>query len=157
VVEVNGKQLLIEIAVTHFINDVKKEKLKRLNISTLEIDLSKFDRQITLNELEEILIEGIEIKKWIYNTKQIAFRDEIQKLGKEFKVVHRGMASHIDNCPLQEREWKGKYYANLIDDCFECSYYFNRYISEIDSKEYITCLGHANIQIINIISRYKKM
>lgn len=156
IVEVNGKQLFLEIAVTHFIDEVKKAKLEQLNISTLEIDLSKLDRQITLNELETILIDGLENKTWIYNSKQFAFRNEIKKFGKEHKIVRRGIASHIDNCPLPARVWKGKPYANLIDDCFYCEYYFDSRGDDGNSHSYLTCVGHAKAQINVIITRHKK-
>jgi hypothetical protein len=103
-VEINGKPFFIEIAVTHFIDEAKKKKVEKRNISTLEIDLSKLDRQITLSELEEILIDGLESKRWIYNTKQIAFHNEIEKLGKkfgkEYKVNNTGIESYIYPCPL---------------------------------------------------------
>lgn len=37
-------------------------------------------------------------------------------------IIERGMAFHIDNCPIQARVWKGKYYANFYDDCAHCEH-----------------------------------
>ena len=34
--------------------------------------------------------------------------------------VHRGWAWHVDGCPIPARVWKGKAYANVIDDCTGC-------------------------------------
>jgi hypothetical protein len=156
IIEINGKKMLIEIAVTHFIDETKKAKIKELNISTLEVNLSKLDRQITLVELENILIDSLENKKWIYNTKQEAFRNQIKRFGKELYIVERGLASHIDYCPLSARVWKGKPYANFINDCIYCEYFFDVRNNEHGSKTHITCVGHAKKQITEIVEKYKK-
>jgi hypothetical protein len=65
----NGKKLIIEIAVTHFVDDVKKAKIIEQGISALEIDISQFHNQdFERNILQEIIIDSIDSKKWIYNT-----------------------------------------------------------------------------------------
>ncbi len=67
VLEIKGQKVIVEIAVTHFIDEVKLEKIKQLGISTIEIDLSKSDRTINNEILKEEIIIGTENKKWIYN------------------------------------------------------------------------------------------
>ncbi len=66
----DNKPLIIEIKVTHAIDDIKYEKIKSSGISTLEIDLSKiaddfyrFDR----SQIEDALINNTNNKFWIYN------------------------------------------------------------------------------------------
>lgn len=49
----DGKQFIVEIYVTHSVDDEKKEKIKSLQMSAIEIDLSKFrnetiDKEINL-------------------------------------------------------------------------------------------------------------
>ncbi|MBS5825337.1 MAG: hypothetical protein KID00_16085 [Clostridium argentinense] len=66
----NNYPLIIEIAVTHFINEYKKRKIERKGISTLEINMSKinfyaYDKE----ELEKIIIYDLECKSWVYNRK----------------------------------------------------------------------------------------
>lgn len=160
VVEVSGKPLLIEIGVTHLIGKEKKKKLEHLNISTLEIDLSKLDRQITLTELEAILIDGIENKQWIHNSKHLAFRKAIEHLGKkhgaEFRVVNRQLSYYVDGCPLRKKVFNGKPCANLIDDCSSCEYFFDFRGNGSSSHTHITCIGHARNEIKKIVSSYKK-
>jgi hypothetical protein len=156
IIEIKGKRMLIEIAVTHFIDKNKKTKIRELNISTLEVNLSKLDRQITLAELESILIDSLENKKWIYNTKQEAFKNQIERFGEDLDVYHRGMASHIDDCPLSVRVWKGKSYANFIDDCIYCEYFFNSLTNEHGSTTHVNCVGHAKEQITEIVNKYRK-
>jgi len=69
IMNIENKQLLIEIAVTHFIDDVKKAKIYDKHIPTLEIDLSTFKEKINAvdkNELKKILIKESNYKNWIY-------------------------------------------------------------------------------------------
>ena len=113
IIEFQGKKLLIEIAVTHFIDEVKKQKIQHLNISTLEINLSKINKQITFEFLKKILIEDVENKTWIYNTKNELFLKKLKSLGKVLERVHRGLAIHIDYCPINSRVWKGKTLCQL--------------------------------------------
>ena len=63
-----GRKLIVEIAVTHFVDDVKRRKIIDQGVSALEIDISqlhnqKFDRSV----LKEIIIDGNKSKKWIHN------------------------------------------------------------------------------------------
>ncbi|HQO10635.1 MAG TPA: competence protein CoiA family protein [Clostridiales bacterium] len=145
IVEINGKPLIIEIAVTHFIDSEKKNKIAKHQIAAIEIDLSRYDRQITFDELETILFVNIENKKWIYNPKRERINNifkDINSKGIKRPIIQRGFASHIDNCPEQYRVWKGKFYANFIDDCTGCDYFVDRNKDTDGSTEHIICAGH---------------
>lgn len=66
----NGIPLIIELAVTHFIDKEKKAKIKRSNISTIEIDLKKYKNQfnkMSKYDLERVIIYEVKGKRWIYN------------------------------------------------------------------------------------------
>ena len=66
----NETPLLVEIAVTHFINSDKKRLIQQKGISTIEIDLSHYkDKFYSLSkkEIEEIIINDISNKTWIFN------------------------------------------------------------------------------------------
>ncbi len=45
---------------------------------------------------------------------------------------------HVDDCPLAVRVWRGKPYANVIDDCIYCK----RCVSYRDSE--VFCNGHLS-------------
>lgn len=60
----NGRILLIEIKVTHKVDDNKKDKLLKKKLSCLEIDLSSLNESITKDELK-YYIKYIANKKWI--------------------------------------------------------------------------------------------
>lgn len=61
------KKLFVEIFVTHKVDDIKIEKVKNANISMIEINLRKKKNIVTYEELQKILIENLEEKKWIHN------------------------------------------------------------------------------------------
>lgn len=63
VIYAGGKQLFLEVYVTHAIDDIKLKKLKQTDISTIEIDLSKKEHSISLEELRSILLDNSEEKK----------------------------------------------------------------------------------------------
>lgn len=96
VVYKNGTPLIIEIAITHFIDAAKKDKIRNLNISTIEINLnlddleySNFDR----NKVESIIINKIDNKTWIYNRKE-----EIKKaiiLEKQEQLIEKKIKDRI--------------------------------------------------------------
>jgi hypothetical protein len=69
ILETENGPLLVEIAVTHFIDETKREKIKQLGIPAIEIDLSKVVRDIALPQLEELLIHQTVNKSWAFNAK----------------------------------------------------------------------------------------
>ena len=68
IVKIGGKECLIEIAVTHFIDEVKSEKIKRIGLPVVEIDLSDYSGEDYSKEnIRKLLLEDNDLKKWIYN------------------------------------------------------------------------------------------
>lgn len=65
---ISGKSIcIIEIAVTHFVDKIKEQKIRELGLPTLEIDLSKYyGKKFTRKEIENEIINGIENKRWLY-------------------------------------------------------------------------------------------
>jgi hypothetical protein len=67
----NGdSKMLVEISVTNFINENKYIKIKANKIPTIEINLSSYKDKIetlTKRRLGDILIDDLELKKWIYH------------------------------------------------------------------------------------------
>ncbi len=67
-----GNNLLIEIAVTHFVDRKKRNIIRGQGISCIEIDLHelhKSDKNITDKELAKHIIENTDNKIWIHNRK----------------------------------------------------------------------------------------
>lgn len=143
----NIGKIIVEIFVTHEIDLEKKKKIKVLGIPTIEIDLSKIERGISEQDLQEVLISGNEHKEWIYNGKREECYKNFLKVSEIKPVITRNYALHIDNCPIGKRVWKQKPYANFLYDCQECDYfigYKSIWKNDIEQRM-ILCTGKQRI------------
>ena len=118
------RTLLIEVVVTHDIDERKRKAIRELGISTLVIDLSDETRIIPKNELAQIVVEGTEKKRLEFNAVSARKRQRQLETTRRFKVVSRmGYALHVDGCPKPEaREYRGNPYANVRSDCWHCEF-----------------------------------
>ena len=139
VVYAGGKQLFIEIYVTHAIDEVKLQKIASANISTIEIDLSKITEDISPELLSNLLLSNCGEKKWKYNAVASKYLGEYYKVSDKRKIISRGLTRHVDDCPIKARKWYGKPYANYLDDCSCCEYCI------LAEHEYILCSGRLRI------------
>lgn len=94
-VKVNGTPLIIEIAATHYVDEVKKAKIINKNISAFEIDLSKCMKNInklSKKEIANIILSDLDNKKWIYNRitkKHIKDVLELNDIARERKIIEQ--------------------------------------------------------------------
>lgn len=84
----NGKKIVVEIKVTHGIDETKLKKIVNMELATIEIDLSDFfDGHLEFNrdEIKNIIIDEADYhKSWIYNKK---ISDETNKLKIEYEEL----------------------------------------------------------------------
>lgn len=84
-VKIRGKVCLIEVAVTHFVDREKKNKIKELGYSTIEIDLSSlYESNYTRENICKIIMKDSKYKSWIVNTKK---SDAIEWAKKEYDNI----------------------------------------------------------------------
>lgn len=146
----NGFKLFIEVHVTHEVDEAKLEKIRRLGISAIEIDLSKEDREFTEENLRDMVISNVSNRSWLYNVKAEKVRNHFLSFGDKRMGIRRGMAKHVDNCPIRKRVWNGKPYANLIDDCLYCEYSY-----EVGpNMSYVICGGRNKIKTYEDLRNY---
>lgn len=67
ILKIDGRKLLVEITVTHGVDRHKRKRIMELGMSCLEIDLSDIGHDLTRKELEEIVVDGIDHKHWLYS------------------------------------------------------------------------------------------
>ena len=120
--KIAGRPLLIEIRVTHKVDDDKLKRIQNLNMSAIEIDLSDAPRDLLPKDLEELVVEAGSHKQWIHNVVAARQRKQILSKATTRPTTWRGFAQHVDGCPLRVRVWRGKPYANVIDDCTACKH-----------------------------------
>ena len=82
----DNRPLMIEITVTHKIDNIKREKIKKLGISTLEIDLSNIDF-FNHEQLQYEVLSGINCKRWIYNAAAEKEEERLRKEYSQFKCI----------------------------------------------------------------------
>ena len=116
VVYSGDKYFFIEIYVTHPIDDEKLKKLKEKNISTIEIDLSKVKRDISVEELSDILLKASDRKSWKYNAVSDKWYQRFVDFSDELPLTY------VDRCPLGVPGLNRTYYANVRDECMRCKY-----------------------------------
>ncbi|MNK05366.1 hypothetical protein D3C87_232460 [compost metagenome] len=160
---VKNKQIHIEIAVTHFIDEVKANKINDLNVTSLEIDLSSIDRSMQKEELRNILLSGsIEKMKWFNNKTTVQKQESkllIHESIRQFIVNHvkeqktYGKNNKIYKCPLKKSE-------SSLSNCKGCRYlaYEKEETNVVDWEnrkiyENITigCIGHTSLQFDKLL------
>lgn len=115
-----GRAVAIEVRVTHRVDESKKQRLVEQSLSTVEIDLSRVIRTVTLADLERLVVDGGEHKAWVCNVAAERRRLQLLAQGKRMRAIRRGFALHIDGCPIAARRYRGQPYANVVDDCIGC-------------------------------------
>lgn len=130
-------QLMIEITVTHGVDEAKFRKIRQFGISTIEIDLSSVCRAFSAEDLCDAVIRQTANKQWVFNAKSDAWRwrwrQTMEKLGTDGLRVY--------GCPLLPQVSRGRPYANLFDDCSQC-----RFLMEAgEDNQYIICGGQHKV------------
>ena len=138
-----GKELFVEIFVTHKIDDIKIAKIKKSNISTIEIDLSAKREMLSEEELSEIVLGDSELKVWKYNACEQEKLSKFYKVSEERKVISDGSRKYVTDCPLAA--WKFKNSPRVE---YHCCLFCEYCISTLDVGE-IRCTGHSRISILH--------
>lgn len=131
-----NKKFFVEIFVTHAIDERKLKKVKDMDISTIEIDLSKMT-DFSEIELTKVVLGNNPRKTWKYNRVEEKLLQKYIGTSEKLWIKERGFTIHVDNCPKKMRTWRGKPYANVIDDCLACE----SLISWEGESNYILCIG----------------
>ena len=137
------EKIFVEIFVTHKIDEYKYQKIKELNISTLEIDLSNYRNSITMNELEEMLIGNSKNKHWVYHSKEESYKQAIYQFAKKRRLYEDDdffEELFTRGCPLRITK-RSRYYCAIPEYCYDCKFCIERN----DEAKYIFCTGEALI------------
>lgn len=78
VVSDGQQQLLIEIAVTHFVEDEKKQAIRKDKQMAIEIDLSKLDRFPDKEDLIHAVIIATNNKRWLSHPDALAVKGKLR-------------------------------------------------------------------------------
>ncbi len=141
IIESKGKELLIEITVTHELCFPKTRTIEEKGFATIEIFAQELyaelyrsgDIFLKSNAFHEEILFGTRFKRWIFNEKTKKVKRELKNNyairleRKTIKFDAYEYLNFVDNCPINTRTWKsgfnkGKSYANIDEDCPSCEF-----------------------------------
>lgn len=151
IIESKGKELLVEITVTHELQFPKTKIIEEKGFATIEIFARELftelyrngDMFLKSNAFQKEITSGTRYKRWIFNEKTNKVKRELRNNyavrleRKTIKFDDYEYLNFIDNCPINIRTWKngfskGKSYANIDEDCPYCEF-----CSGMDYKDWI--------------------
>lgn len=146
----DGKQFIVEIYVTHAVDDEKKAKIKSMMISAVEIDISHLKGLMIDKETLQQEISNPENYSWVYD----ADDDLVEK--KKTCLEDFGLKCKVDfsanvDCPLVNSLTKNialKFFVpyNICKECYNHGSYNN--------ERYITCGFSCTKEINDLEKRY---
>ena len=122
----NDEQIYIEIAVTHFIDEEKLEKIKKRKVSTIEVDLRRLKSDYTEKDVKKALLENYSNKEWMYNLELMHLvtqfdREEIERKEEEEKRLAelKKSSNEIYNAQFGGNK-SGTSELQAVDDIVSC-------------------------------------
>ena len=152
VIYTGGKKLFLKIYVAHPISKATLFKLKKENISSIRINLSKIEHTITRQELHNILLQDYPEKKWNYNSKANEILNEFYAVSDKKPLVHRAKRIY---CPFCSHIWPQKVYPDFMADCSRCPYCM-KYFSYEGEYTAILCSERNRISTLEDLKKWKK-
>lgn len=128
IVNYRGTKLLLEIYVTHKLDEEKIEYLSNKEISCIEIDLSKAPRDLDYDSIKNLVLNETSNKSWIYNKKSNAKKVNLLNRAKEKSIIfsankgaYGSERKHlVDSCPILMEKGYLDTRADAYWDCLYC-------------------------------------
>ena len=98
--------------------------------------------RLSPDDLCDAIVKQTANKRWLFNAKSEEWKRVLIRTGEKKKTITRGFARHVDHCPLNVRDMKGKPYANFIDDCSACEFL----LAVGGNNDFIICGGRQKIR-----------
>lgn len=117
--------LLIEIGVTHFIDEPKRKIIKEKDFSTIEVDLSKYKDEfanMSKDMLENLIINDVLNKTWIHNSKAceiISSAIDENKVYVDHMKLEGAQRKIRENEIKQNKELRHQNYKSKLINMFE--------------------------------------
>ena len=148
----DGKRFIVEIYVTHALDDIKKQKIQDMRISAIEIDLARFHHEMINKDILKTEITNPYNFSWLYDTDVDLINDKkeiIQQFGakRPFQIDNAIWCPYLDNVKDKFGIGLGQFIP--LDFCVHC------HNCVWDGKSnYISC-GHSLPSPLNFETRKK--
>jgi hypothetical protein len=117
-----GEELLIEVTVTNHITEERLERIRSVNLPTLEIDISRMGGKITRSQLASIVTDEIAGKVWLHHPLMEAQKKELEER-LIVEILRRNMqeAKHASILGTPVEEWVSRYLVAVqqYEDVYE--------------------------------------
>lgn len=122
IVESNGKKLLVEIYVTHKVDDAKLAKIQTSGLSCIEVNLSDYLDGISASDLQHELISCTEHKQWLFNAYAQSKEQDLLSHCLKIRLFHSSYGLKTESCPIFSRidTNTNSSYAYCNIDCIAC-------------------------------------
>jgi hypothetical protein len=156
--------LLVEIAVTHFVDEEKLSKVKERGIPLLELNLSGLERDITKKQLKSALYNSMYLFSWKNNPKGEKVKEDKYA---EANLIRDFLGSHselyviddgglINDCPIIPKDEIGISFSKHCNSCrfFLCrTRFFNSIDGEHTSR--VNCIGAKRQELDSLLNDLK--
>lgn len=109
----DGEPILIEIAVTHFVDKEKIDFVRSMGFKLVEIDLSALlssDLVIPSDEVKRLILENLENKRWLYPQVKIEKTEQDQPsqvlMPQQTEVITTATISSIQTASPTQNTWE---------------------------------------------------
>lgn len=105
VILVSGKPCIIEVAVTHFVDEVKIKKLEKLGVPAFEIDLSGLLKTPPKNRksIEDAVLKDETDRQWVFNPKRNLL---LEKKRAEFQNKYNAVVQKRELAEKRKQEYR---------------------------------------------------
>lgn len=135
-----GKEFFVEFCKTNPVHEDKYEKIKKLNITCLEIDLNEVkpivDGKLNIEGLRELFEDetDTELKRWVYHSKKQSLYEEYLKSQKEQEEAENIKQAEIWNTQNSEEDYSFDY-IDLCDTYIERRNQVAKIIEELNDEQ----------------------
>lgn len=132
-VEHGGKKYIIEILVTHAVDEEKRKRIEDIGIPAIEFDFSSYDpnKELPEEELCKIISKEVKNKKWIYNPEKDSFSMILSGCNQRFSIgseisrygILRDISGNSAQLKVPCKNWTNPKttYVSSVHDCKKCN------------------------------------
>lgn len=136
----NGKDIFIEIYVTHKVDYEKKQKIKKYGVPVIEIDLTNYLHRNDFSKdlLKNLLVHNVKIKKWVFHPNESAVRTALKR---ELKILTSKENTKIKAGTHKKNSTRNESISPKVKSntrwlrCYQCKHVFSTpKVKEADAK-----------------------
>lgn len=111
-----AEQILIEITVTNIISEERRERIRRENQPTIEIDISRMGGVVTEAEFTRLVVDESAGKRWLHHPDTAREMMRLQReLESEVATIIEQQKNEAEAKKISTTEWACRYLDSFVD------------------------------------------